>query len=83
MIFVPTTHHTVDMPVSRILTVAAARRYDGVMECIVVTGLRAVTPVRLTARETWENLLDGRSGVGPIASFDASHLPVRIADARP
>src|SRR5215211_4506415 len=49
------------------------------MDRIVVTGLGAVTPVGLTARETWDNLLAGRSGVGAITSFDASHLPVRIA----
>src|SRR5215208_3702488 len=49
------------------------------MDRIVVTGLGAVTPVGLTARETWEALLAGRSGVGEITSFDASHLPVRIA----
>ena len=49
------------------------------MDRIVATGLGAVTPVGLTAQETWENLLSGRSGVGTIASFDASHLPVTIA----
>jgi 3-oxoacyl-[acyl-carrier-protein] synthase II len=49
------------------------------MSRIVVTGMGAVTPVGLTARETWEALLAGRSGVGPITSFDASHLPVAIA----
>jgi len=49
------------------------------MDRIVITGVGAVTPVGLTARETWDNLLAGRSGVAEIASFDASHLPVRIA----
>ncbi|MGE0538886.1 MAG: beta-ketoacyl-ACP synthase II [Dehalococcoidia bacterium] len=49
------------------------------MEKVVVTGIGAVTPVGLTARETWENLLAGRSGVGAITAFDATHLPVRIA----
>jgi len=33
------------------------------MERIVVTGIGAVTPVGLTARETWESLLAGQSGV--------------------
>jgi 3-oxoacyl-(acyl-carrier-protein) synthase len=45
---------------------------------IVVTGLGAVTPVGLTAGETWENLRAGRSGVGEIISFDASHLSVKF-----
>lgn len=49
------------------------------MNRIVVTGMGAVTPVGLTARETWESLLAGRSGIGEITSFDASGLPVRIA----
>jgi 3-oxoacyl-[acyl-carrier-protein] synthase II len=45
----------------------------------VVTGLGAITPVGHSAPATWDALLAGRSGVGPIASFDASGLPVRIA----
>jgi len=39
----------------------------------------AMTPLGLTLEETWEGLLAGRSGVGPITQFDASELPVRIA----
>jgi 3-oxoacyl-[acyl-carrier-protein] synthase II len=46
---------------------------------VVVTGLGAITPVGATAPETWEALVAGRSGVGPITSFDASSLPTRIA----
>lgn len=49
------------------------------MERIVVTGIGALTPVGLTARATWDSLLAGRSGIAEITSFDASHLPVRIA----
>jgi 3-oxoacyl-[acyl-carrier-protein] synthase II len=46
---------------------------------VVVTGMGAMTPLALTLEETWEGLLAGRSGVGPITQFDASDLPVRIA----
>lgn len=46
---------------------------------VVVTGMGAMTPLGLTLQETWEGLLAGRSGVGPITQFDASDLPVRIA----
>jgi 3-oxoacyl-[acyl-carrier-protein] synthase II len=46
---------------------------------VVITGLGAVTPVGMSAPETWEALVAGRSGVGPITSFDASGLPTRIA----
>jgi len=45
----------------------------------VVTGLGAVTPLGQTAPETWQGLIDGRSGVTRIESFDASGLPVQIA----
>ena len=45
----------------------------------VVTGIGAITPVGMTAPETWQALLEGRSGITPIESFDASDLPVRIA----
>lgn len=46
---------------------------------VVVTGVGAITPLGLTAEETWQGLLTGRSGIGPITQFDPSHLPVRIA----
>ncbi len=46
---------------------------------VVVTGLGAMTPLALTMKETWEGLLAGRSGIGPITLFDASDLPVRLA----
>jgi 3-oxoacyl-[acyl-carrier-protein] synthase II len=45
----------------------------------VVTGIGAITPLANTAPETWQGLLEGRSGIGPIQHFDASQLPVRIA----
>lgn len=46
---------------------------------VVVTGAGAMTPLGLTLEETWEGLLAGRSGIGPITQFDASELPARIA----
>ena len=45
----------------------------------VVTGIGAITPVGLTALETWQALVEGRSGISAIESFDASDLPVQIA----
>lgn len=45
----------------------------------LVTGIGAVTPVGLTAPESWRNLLAGVSGIGAIEAFDATDLPVRIA----
>ncbi len=46
---------------------------------VAVTGVGLVSPVGLTSRETWEALLAGRSGVGPITRFDASDYACRIA----
>lgn len=38
-----------------------------------------ITPLGLDAESTWEALVQGRSGIGPITKFDASDLPTRIA----
>lgn len=46
---------------------------------VAITGVGAVTPVGNDAAATWSALRAGRSGVGPITSFDASAFPVRIA----
>jgi 3-oxoacyl-[acyl-carrier-protein] synthase II len=46
---------------------------------VVVTGLGCVTPVGLNVKDTWEALLAGKSGAGPITHFDASKHKTRIA----
>lgn len=46
---------------------------------VVVTGMGAVTPLGNTVQESWNNLISGRSGIGPISIFDASTYPVKIA----
>ncbi len=46
---------------------------------VVVTGLGIVSPVGNTVEEAWQNILAGRSGIGPITRFDASTFPARIA----
>lgn len=46
---------------------------------VVITGLGLVTPLGIGVNETWEGLLQGRSGVGKITLFDASSYPVQIA----
>ena len=45
---------------------------------VVVTGVGAVTAVGHTAEETWQAMVDGRSGIGPITLFDPEPYPVRI-----
>jgi 3-oxoacyl-[acyl-carrier-protein] synthase II len=45
---------------------------------VVITGMGLCTPVGRSVEECWQNLLGGRSGIGPITLFDARSLPVRI-----
>jgi 3-oxoacyl-[acyl-carrier-protein] synthase II len=46
---------------------------------VVVTGLGVVSPVGLTAPATWEALVRGESGVGPITLFDPVGQDVTFA----
>ena len=46
---------------------------------VAITGIGLVTPVGNDVASTWDALLAGRSGGAPIAGFDASGFPVRIA----
>jgi 3-oxoacyl-[acyl-carrier-protein] synthase II len=45
---------------------------------VVITGLGLLTSLG-TTEETWKGLLEGRSGIRPIQSFDASRFTTRIA----
>tara|TARA_R110001606_G_scaffold395664_2_gene568467 strand:- start:80404 stop:81645 length:1242 start_codon:yes stop_codon:yes gene_type:complete len=45
---------------------------------VVITGLGAVTPVGLSVKESWENILAGKSGIAPLTLFDVSEFPVRF-----
>lgn len=50
---------------------------------VVVTGLGMITPLGLTANETWDNILAGKSGIQKIPYFDVTDLPVQIAGTIP
>ena len=39
---------------------------------VVITGLGAITPLANTVSETWDGIINGRSGISPIDSFDIS-----------
>ncbi len=39
---------------------------------VVVTGVGMLTPVGNTVKETWDSVLNGKSGIGPIEHFDVS-----------
>lgn len=49
------------------------------MKRVVVTGLGAITPVGNTVKEFWENIVAGKSGVGPITKFDTSKFKTNFA----
>ncbi|MEE9276807.1 MAG: beta-ketoacyl-ACP synthase II [Dehalococcoidia bacterium] len=52
-------------------------------QCVVVTGIGAVTPLGLTVNDYWDGLVNGRSGIRSISLFDPSRLAVRIAGEAP
>ena len=49
------------------------------MRRVVVTGLGLTTPLGVTVGETWDNLVNGRSGIREVTRFDVSDLPCRVA----
>lgn len=46
---------------------------------VVVTGVSALTPLGGNVSDSWDNLLAGKSGIGPITLFDAAGFDSRIA----
>ena len=53
------------------------------MRRVVVTGLGMVTPLGSGVEPVWRRLIDGRSGLRAIQSFDTSDLPSKIAGQVP
>jgi 3-oxoacyl-[acyl-carrier-protein] synthase II len=48
-------------------------------ERVVITGIGAITPLGLDMPSTWQAMLAGESGAGPITLFDASSFQVQFA----
>lgn len=46
---------------------------------VVVTGVGLVSALGLDTASTWQALLDGKSGVGPVTRFDVTDFATRIA----
>ena len=52
---------------------------NGERRRVVVTGLGMITPLGSTVEKTWDGILAGKSGIGPITRFDATGLETTIA----
>ena len=46
---------------------------------VVITGLGVLAPNGNSAKDYWDSIINGKSGIGPITKFDAEKLSVRIA----
>ncbi|MCZ2258993.1 beta-ketoacyl-ACP synthase II [Sporosarcina sp. G11-34] len=46
---------------------------------VVVTGIGAISPVGNSAEESWESVINGKSGVGPLTRLDSEQFPVKVA----
>ena len=50
---------------------------------VVVSGLGMITPLGASLESSWDGLLAGYSGIGPITSFDTKGYPVSIGGTVP
>ena len=50
---------------------------------VVITGLGILSPLGADLASSWDGVVSGRSGIGPITHFDASAFPTRIAGEVP
>lgn len=46
---------------------------------VVITGIGAITPLGLTADSFYHGLIEGRSGIGTITTFDTTAFQVKVA----
>ncbi|WEG12352.1 beta-ketoacyl-ACP synthase II [Pullulanibacillus sp. KACC 23026] len=52
-------------------------------ERIVITGMGAVTPLGIGVSTYWEQLIRGKSGIGPIKRYEAEDWPIHLAGEVP
>ncbi len=49
------------------------------MRRVVITGIGLISPIGSEKNTFWENLVNGKSGISAVESFDVSQYPCRIA----
>lgn len=49
------------------------------MRRVVVTGMGIVSPVGNDVNKFWDNLIDGKNGIGPITTFDTENYKAKLA----
>ena len=52
---------------------------DGERRRVVVTGIGMISPLGLSVQKTWDGIVAGKSGIGPITRFDPAGLETTIA----
>lgn len=48
-------------------------------ERVVITGIGAITPLGLNVTDTWKGMVEGRSAIDYITTFDTTDYPVKMA----
>ncbi|CEH28812.1 3-oxoacyl-ACP synthase [Aneurinibacillus migulanus] len=46
---------------------------------VVITGIGMITPLGNDVKTTWDGIVGGRSGIGPLTRRDAEKFPVKVA----
>lgn len=67
------------MPVFRYVKAGIFVQREQGMRRVVITGIGAVTPMGDGADHSWSQILAGKSGAGPIESFEVEDLACKIA----
>ena len=52
---------------------------DNKIRRVAVTGIGAVTPIGLTADESWKAMIEGKNGIAPITLFDTANFKTKLA----
>src|SRR3977135_2765311 len=60
------------------MALPARRRSSDRMRRVVITGIGVISPVGTGKNTFWEALLAGKSGIGPVTTFDSTNFAAHI-----